>query len=239
MISSIDGNAVLERVYQRQAPPMWGVFPAQRSFFVKNIIVFLVFTIIFACGLIYLRQSHTVLVPVGTEDDSLSMSDFNLYSTVETIAGGIMILLFLSGAVDAGVGLLSCERQFLIVMPEGIVMRTARATTSIAYAQLQQPIQQMKTRYNSSLIFKGRDIGKKGTFAIPLDTHFGNSKDIARSILNGHQAYLAFQHQMSMSSAPPAYSQTPTYVPGVQQPSSQARLNTLPSNVSQQPPEWR
>ncbi|HEV2662529.1 MAG TPA: hypothetical protein VGU68_18135 [Ktedonobacteraceae bacterium] len=238
MVTSIDGNAVLERVYQRQAPPTWAVFPAKRSFFVKNIIVFLVFAILCVGGLIYLKQSNTVLVPIGTEDDSLSASDFNLYSTVETIAGGIMILVFIGAAVDAGIGLLSCERQFLIVMPEGIVMRKSRGTTSIAYAQLQQPIQQMKTRYASSLIFKGRGIGKKGTLGIPLDTHFGNPKDIARSILNGHQAYLAFQHQMSMS-APPAYSQTPPYAPGIQQPSPQAGLNIPPSNVSQQPPEWR
>lgn len=176
----IDGEAVLQQALQGAAPPNWRVFPAKQSHFMGNIVGYIIGVVLLLGFIVYLAANPDVAITLQGSSDAPNVIQF--WRTVDFVVAGVAavgcIVLLVSSVRSLG----TLNRQALVLLPEGFVMRKGveKKTMSVIEFGAISGIATSVSNGTWSLVMPRAN--GKGTIKLELDGRFGAPKQIAKML---------------------------------------------------------
>lgn len=184
----IDSNAIIGQVQTGTAPANWQIYHARRGFFVQEAIGGVVITALAVAAAVFVLASGTVF-GYGLNDQT-PQGVLTFWFIVDMLVVAALFIIGIVFCVTRLVALGSAERQMLVLMPEGFLMRRGNSPKATLLIRYQNIATLVPTTRNGrlSLVMQTR-AGRKAQ--IPLDSRFGKPKSLAQQIQGMHAAYVA------------------------------------------------
>ncbi len=188
-------QAVLTSIQQGYMPPGWRVWRTSASYFIRQAITYIVFTLLCAGGLIYMSRANFVIVPGFSSDQPLSSSEFQFWHVADLAIIGLVVLVCAGAAINNLLDLRTAQHQACVVMPDGFVVHHGSSTQSVAYGNIAKLTARVGRSSSATLSIKRLDTGKN--LQIRLDSRFGNPKPIVEEIMLARSRYAGMMMQQA------------------------------------------
>lgn len=169
---------LLTRVQQGIPDPTWAVIRPKSTYFLGQIAVWLILTLIpIGLTFYYLSVPDHALVLSGASIDSDSA--LQTWRTFDFILFGLAALGFLSMLVIQILDLLAIGRQLLVITPEAVFMGLRNKERFVPYANVTSIVPNVQRGGTVKLIIRGTT----GQTTLNLDKRFGQPKALASQIV--------------------------------------------------------
>jgi hypothetical protein len=197
----MNSNDAIRSVQAGTIPSNWRVFFARKDFFVEQACYcfFLVIALI-AFLIWYTFNTHLIITsslllnvlpgPLSAfiaEHLSTILHNQELWRLIDYIAGTILGGFLLLGGIDGLINARNPHAQFVLLLPDGVVLRSEDKKTSIIDYQALSDLfisEYKKDKVKLTLISKEDGNEKR----VELDHRFGNPQKLARDITRSYEA---------------------------------------------------
>jgi len=177
---------LIQRVQQGFPDPNWTVIRPKSSYFLGQIALWLILTLLVVGVTLYYVNSLThALVFIGASIDS----DVTLqtWRTIDFVLFGLVIVAFLSMLVNQMLDLLAIERQMLVSTPEAVFIGLRKKEHFVAYTNIVSIVPNTQRDGTVRLLIQANT----GRTTLNLDKRFGPPKELAARIVAAQRQWVA------------------------------------------------
>lgn len=166
------------RVQQGIPDPNWTVIRPKSSYFLGQLALWLVLTLLtIGATLYYLNSPTHALVFIGASIDSDAA--LQSWRTIDFVLFGLLMIAFLSMLAVQMLDLLAIERQMLVSTPEAVFIGLRRKEHFVAYTGVSNIVPTTQRDGTVKLLIQA----STGRTTLSLDKRFGPPKELAARIV--------------------------------------------------------
>lgn len=177
---------LLMRIQQGTPEPNWTVIRPKLSYFVGQIVTWLImFLLPIGAAIYYVNTPDHAIVLTGASIDSESA--LQAWRTIDFVLFALLAAGFLAMLVVQMLDFLARERQILVLTPEACLIRLRKKDYFVAYANVTSIVPNIQRGGNIKLHIRVND----GQTTFELDNRFGKAKVLAPQIVSAHRQVVA------------------------------------------------
>lgn len=182
----ISKEELLMRIQQGTPEPNWTVIRPKLSYFVGQIVTWLImFLLPIGAAIYYVSTPDQAIVLTGASIDSESA--LQAWRTMDFVLFALLAAGFLAMLVVQMLDFLARERQILVLTPEACLIRLRNKDYFVAYANVTSIVPNIQRGGNIKLHIRAND----GQTTCELDNRFGKPKVLAPQIVAAHRQVVA------------------------------------------------
>jgi hypothetical protein len=181
---------IFSYIQQGQPQSNWLILRPKTSYLIKQAIIYAILAVVvMLLGAYFLSQNSYVFTPYYS--GTLDAGAFQTWRFIDEAALAIFLLLFVFAALKNLLDLNTIQKQLLVLMPEGFLLKKRNTEQYVAYAGV-TTLSARASRYGD-VTLQIKAVGSDAIYKVHLDNRYGNARMLASQIVSAQRQYATSQ----------------------------------------------